>query len=96
MKYKSVPISRAIEILVPLGLTPEQEAAYVADYIAKHDPEGELRKIIAEMGEPLSEAEYEEIKDLLEHPEKRVSFEAVMRELELDQLDEPPLNGEVA
>jgi hypothetical protein len=86
MKYKSVPISRAIEILVPLGLTPEQEAAYVADYVAKHDPEGELRKIIAEVAPAELEAECANAMEAYERGEKSCcSIEEILLELEADQ-----------
>jgi hypothetical protein len=78
--YKWVWISEHVRMPIPLDLSSEQEAELI-------------RK--AQANPLLSEAEYLELKDLLEHPEKRVPFASLLEEFGI-KTDEPPATGEVA
>ncbi len=81
MKYKYVPISRAIMIPVPTGLTREQETAFIDQYIAEQKPEDDLRRFIAE--DSSAEADIR-CKDAMDHPDRCLPLEAVIEALERD------------
>lgn len=77
--HKFIPTQYGIEIAIPDNLPPDQEAALIAQRLAEIDPI-ELAAELKELGE------------LLEHPERGIPMEAVLRELGMDlPQEEDPL-----
>ena len=67
MEYKMVPLFDWVSIRVPLGLTPEAEAEYLAKYKEEH---------LAELM-----ATHDEYKDMLEGKVPLISSEELFKEL---------------
>jgi hypothetical protein len=81
MEYKYIKVAEGVVIPVRVDLTAEQEAEIVAQYIAENNPDEYMRRLLAEEDPAEIDAL---LQDALEHPEKCVSFEELIAEIERD------------
>jgi hypothetical protein len=64
MEINWVAVSRALDIPLPQGLSPEQQSEYIDRYLAEHDPEGDLRRFIEGLDPAKLDADCEEVLEL--------------------------------
>ncbi len=68
MQYKFIRFTDEVSIAIPDGLPPDQETALIAQRMAELDP--------AEVA-----AQCAEFREMMDHPEKCIAMEDVLREL---------------
>jgi hypothetical protein len=96
MQHKYVRLSDGIEIAVPVGMTPEQEADYIAKRWAEQRSDPYLRGVVDAFKAQSPEVTAAEDRELLKAMEKGDLFtlEEILTELEAGQ--QPPGSQEVA